>query len=64
MKMMSKDHNTIFMLCVFVMILSFVIQALGNTRIPEFKNFGILSAILMSLVLLFDFLGENMVKKK
>ncbi len=62
-KKMSKENNRIFMMWMAVVIISFFLQSVGNTIIPEAKNYGIICAILMSLVLLFDFLGENVVKR-
>ncbi len=61
---MNRENNRIFLMWAASAMLSFLMQSLGNSIIPGIKNYGIICAILMSLVLFFDFLGENMVKKK
>lgn len=49
-----KGENKVFVWWFIMVALCFVMQSLGNTAVPEVRNFGIIGAVMFTIVIYHD----------
>ena len=57
--MKNKKQLILFLDWLMCTIVSFGFQVIGNTIFPEMKNMGIITAITLSVALMFDYMKND-----